>query len=281
VPRSEQRRDIASDIYHGGAVIPDLGSLHPGLYHKGLLERVIEAGGLVYARRAVDAIEPVSGERRFRLRTGAGDFSARDVIVATNGYTPRRFRWHARRLVPFSGYMAATEQIAPSTLSRLVPKGRTVIDSNTNINYIRPAPDSPRLLFGGLTGSRPPSLRAMAVRLRGVLGQVLPEAADVKLSRVWTGQCAGTFDFLPHIGSADGIWYAMGYNFAGVPMGTYLGTKLAHKIVGSPEGKTVFDGKRFPTVPLYHGTPWFVPMAMRYFDWQDRRFARKGTGRRL
>src|ERR1700728_706628 len=45
VPKSEQHSEIASDRYEGGAVIPDLGSLHPGLYHLGLLERVVAAGG--------------------------------------------------------------------------------------------------------------------------------------------------------------------------------------------------------------------------------------------
>ena len=33
--------------------------------------------------------------------------------------------------------------------------------------------------------------------------------------------CAGTFDFMPHIGRHDGLWYALGYNFAGVLMGSY------------------------------------------------------------
>ncbi len=39
VSRADQRLELATDLYFGGAVIPDLGSLHPGLYHKGLLAR--------------------------------------------------------------------------------------------------------------------------------------------------------------------------------------------------------------------------------------------------
>jgi glycine/D-amino acid oxidase-like deaminating enzyme len=272
VPKSEQRDEIASDLYEGGAVIPDLGSLHPGLYHQGLLERVLAAGGIVRGRTEVQSVER-DGDR-FRLQTDSAAVTARDVIVATNGYTPRGFRWHARRVIPFTAYMAATEVLTEATLGRMIPRGRTVLDSNMNIDYIRPAPDTCRLLFGGATGSKLDSVDAMASRLHAIIGRVLPDLAGVRFSHLWTGRCAGTFDMMPHMGCHDGIWYGMGYNFAGVPMGTYFGRKIAQQILGLAEGRSVFDGTRFPTVPLYGGNPWFVPYAMRYFDWRDRCDAR-------
>ena len=48
-------------------------------------------------------------------------------------------------------------------------------------------------------------------------------------THVWTGRCAGTRDLYPHIGIEEGIHYALGYCFAGVPMGTYFGIKLARR----------------------------------------------------
>jgi len=57
-------------------------------------------------------------------------------------------------------------------------------------------------------------------------------------------------------------------------MGTFFGRKIAQQILGLPEGRSVFQSTRFPTVPLYNGNPWFVPYAMRYFDWRDRRDGR-------
>jgi glycine/D-amino acid oxidase-like deaminating enzyme len=272
VPKSEQRDEIASDLYEGGAVIPDLGSLHPGLYHKGLLERVLTAGGVVRGQTEVRSIE--RDGRQFRLRTSAETVTARDVIVATNGYTPRGFRWHARRVIPFTAYMAATEVLAEEQLRHLLPHGRTVIDTNLNVDYVRPAPDTCRLLFGGATGSKLATVDAIASRLSALIGRILPDLAGVRLSHLWTGCCAGTFDMMPHMGCNDGIWYGMGYNFAGVPMGTYFGRKIAQQILGLPEGRSVFHSTRFPTIPLYNGNPWFVPYAMRYFDWRDRRDGR-------
>ena len=155
-----------------------------------------------------------------------------------------------------------------------LPHRRTVIDSNLDIDFFRPAPDSPRLLFGGATANGLEDPAAIAALLHGRLRRALPDLADVKLSHVWTGQCAGTFDMMPHIGCHDGIWYGMGYNFAGVPMGSFFGLKIAQKILGLPAAASAFEAAAFPTLPFYRGNPWFLPLAMRYFAWQDARLAR-------
>jgi glycine/D-amino acid oxidase-like deaminating enzyme len=269
------RRELASDAYMGGAVIPDLGSIHPALYHQGLLQAARAAGVRVFTHTPVTRL--TRDGKAVRVATARGPVTAREAIVATNGYTPRHLSWLARRVIPFEGFMAATEELPPALMAKLIPHGRTVIDSNTNINFIRPAPDRRKILFGGLTGSKPRDLRDMGQRLHAMVTKVLPDLGNARLSRVWKGQCAGTFDFLPHIGRHDGLWYALGYNFAGVPMGSYLGLKLAQQIVGKAEGASVFGTTPFQTLPFYGGNPWFVPLAMRWFDWKDARLARKGA----
>src|SRR5262249_18424621 len=80
------------------------------------------------------------------------------------------------------------------------PNLRTMIDSNTNIDFFRPAPDSRRILFGGGTGIDRGDFPAIATFLHGLLVRVLPQLSAVRLSPVWTGFCAGTFAPLPHIG---------------------------------------------------------------------------------
>ena len=268
LPRAEQHREMATDLYHGGAVIPDLGALHPGLYHHGLLARVVAAGGIVLGRTPAQAL--THDGRTGRVVTPRGEIATRDIVVATNGYTPRHLRWYARRVIPFTAYMAATEELPRDLFHRLLPQGRTVIDSNVNIDFIRPAPDSPRFLFGGATGSNLGSAEAIAERLSAILARIFPELARTRLSHVWTGQCAGTFDLMPHMGRHDGIWYGLGYNFAGVPMGTFFGRRIAQRILGTAEAPSAFE-RPPPTYPFYTGNPWFVPLAMRWFDWHARR----------
>lgn len=274
VPRGRLREEMATDLYDGGAVIPDLGSLHPGLYHRGLMTSALAAGVAIFGNCEVTAVERGGQGERFGVTTAAGKTRARDVVIATNGYTPKSLRWHARRVIPFVGYMAATEPLPPALLEKQLPRRRTVIDSNLDIDFFRPAPDSPRLLFGGATANGLKDPAAIATLLHGRLARALPDLADVKLSHVWTGQCAGTFDMMPHIGCHDGIWYGMGYNFAGVPMGSFFGLKIAQRILGLPVEASAFEQAAFPTLPLYRGSPWFLPLAMRYFAWKDARLAR-------
>jgi glycine/D-amino acid oxidase-like deaminating enzyme len=271
VPRSAQRGEFASDRYLGGAVIPDLAAIHPGLYHRGLMHRAQAAGAAISDRTAVLTVDAERGSVKIVTDRGSerATIMAKDAIIATNGYTPRRFGWLARRVIPFQAYMAATEILPEDLLREAIPNRRTVLDSNTNIDFFRPAPDSPRLLFGGGTGVRTQDFQLMARRLHRILARALPQFRLTRLSHVWTGFCAGTFDLMPHIGGRDRIWYGLGYNFAGVPMGTHFGARLADLVLGRPSGKSAFAETPFPTRPLYTGNPWFVPVAMRWFDWKD------------
>jgi glycine/D-amino acid oxidase-like deaminating enzyme len=267
VPRETQRGEFGSDRYHGGAVIPDLAAIHSGLCHRGLTRLAQAAGAVISDRTDVQAVSPDGNG--VTVVTGRGTVTAKDAIIATNGYTPRSLSWFARRVIPFQAYMAATEELTEAQLRSAIPNLRTMIDSNTNIDFFRPAPDSQRLLFGGGTGVKRGALPAVATYLHGILRRVLPQLSQVRLSHVWTGFCAGTFDMMPHIGGRDHVWYGLGYNFAGIPMGTHFGWKLANLIQGKAEGRSAFAETPFPTLPLYGGNPWFVPLAMRYFDWKD------------
>ncbi len=273
VPRGDQRRAFGADRYHGGAIIPGLGALHPGLYHLGLLERVRNAEALVLGHTAVTAVrrEAPGSSGGFSVVTERGTLQAREVVVATNGYTGRATPELRRRVVPFRGFMIATEELPEAQLARLFPHARTTHDYNNNLVYLRRAPDSPRILMGGLTGTMTDNLEMMAGRLHAMLAAILPELKDVRLSRAWNGFGAGSFDLYPHLGTHDGLHYAMGYCFAGVPMGTYLGHKLALRLLGAPDAETVFADRPFPSKWWYRGTPWFLPAYMGHYNWLDRR----------
>ncbi|HEX3500214.1 MAG TPA: FAD-binding oxidoreductase [Stellaceae bacterium] len=269
LPRAALRDEIASDLYCGGALIPDLGSIHPGLYHRGLLERARSAGAVLIGRTPVERVAPLDGGG-FDVATPLGTTRARDVLVATNGYTGPLLPWLQRRLIPFDAYMIATEPLAPALMSRLLPTDRTYIDHVHDIISMRRSPDGTRILFLWRTGTRPTGARDKGAQLWLDATRIVPEIATLKVTHSWTGRCAGTFDLWPHLVQHDGIYFAGGYCFAGVPMGTYLGTKAAHRILGSREGDTVFAERGFPTVPLYSGKPWFVPAVMKYYGLRDR-----------
>lgn len=267
-----QREAIGSDHYHGGAVIPDSGSIHPGLLHQGLIERAVAAGVAAFGETRVDAIH--ENDQQVRLVTTRGAITAREVVLATNGYTQHP-GWYKRRLVPFRAFMATTEPLDPALLDELIPHGRTIIDSNTNIDFFRRAPDAPRLVFGGATAEHLADEEAIAARMRKIMLKVFPQLGDVRLSHVWDGYCAGTFDMKPHVGRRGRLHYALGYNFAGVALGLRFGKRIADRILGEELAPSAFDGTAFPTMPLYTGHPWFIGAAMRYFAWRDAGLAKR------
>lgn len=264
--------EIGARGYIAAALIEDLGSIHPGLYVQGLL-RVAEAAGVtIIPRTEVTALAEDGNE--VRVETTAGTIRAGHVMVATNGYTSFATPYEARRTIPFDAYMIATEELPETTLDKLLPKNRTYLEDVLNIDWVRRAPDQRRILFGGRTGTRNVALPDIARTLRGDLARMLPELAGVKLSNVWTGRCAGTFDLYPHVGNHGRIHYALGYCFAGMPMGTYLGQKAARKILGQEkEAASVYREIPFPAVPLLGGHNWFVPWYIGWHDWTEGKAA--------
>jgi glycine/D-amino acid oxidase-like deaminating enzyme len=268
VPPSRVHEQIASDFYSGGMVLEGTGSLHPGLLHKGMLERVQSAGATVIDRTPVTGVDR-DGER-FTVATTRGRIAARDVIVATNGYTGPPTPYVRRRIVTVPAYMITTEHLGRRKLKELLPTGRTVIDSKFNIFWTRPTPDFERLIFGSRTGMRQDDLRLKAREIHGDMLKVFPQLEGTRISHCWTGNMGFTFDKLPHTGSHEGVEYATGLCGAGIPMGTYLGHKTALRVLGDPEAATAFDGRPFPTRPFYNGNAWFLPVAMAYYNLRDR-----------
>jgi glycine/D-amino acid oxidase-like deaminating enzyme len=268
VPKGQVRDEIASDLYCGGAVIPGLAAIHPGLYHRGLLDRARSAGVTLIGGT------PVTGIRRdgdgFDVATAQGPTRAKDVLVATNGYTGDLWPWLQRRLIPFDAYMIATEPLDPALMAKLLPTDRTYLDHVHDIISLRRSPDGTRILFLWRTGTRPSTARKRGAQLHADAAAIVPEIAKLKVTHSWTGRCAGTFNLWPHLVTHDGIHFAGGYCFAGLPMGTYLGRKAAARILGTKDAKTVFADRSFPTVPGHTGGNWFMPYVMKWYGLADR-----------
>ena len=268
VPRSEQRTELGTGAYFGGAVYPRHASLDPGRYHQGLVERVLAAGATIAPHCPVTAIERTSAG--FRLSTPQGSVLARDVVIGTNGYTGKVTPWQRRRVIPIGSYMIATEPLDPALVDELFPKDRIVSDTRMVVYYYRLSPDRRRVLFGGRVSQSETDPRLSGPLLRDELVRLFPQLANVRISHSWMGFVGYTFDTMAHAGQHDGMHYAMGYCGSGVSMASYLGMRTGQKVLGLKEGRTGFDGAPFPTVPLYNGNPWFLAASVSYYRWRDR-----------
>ena len=268
VPRAEQHTELGTDSYFGGAVFEQYASILPARYHAGLLKTSLAAGALVAARCPVTTIERVGDS--FRLTTPRGEILARDVIIATNGYTGKLTPWLQRRVIPIGSYMIATEPLPEGTTERLIPNNRMVTDTRKVIYYYRCSPDRRRILFGGRVSYGETDPRVSGPKLQAEMVQLFPELRHARISHSWCGFIAYTFDDLMHIGQHDGMHYAMGYCGSGIGVSSYFGMRIGQQLLGLAEGRTALDGLAFQTRPLYTGNPWFLAPSIRYYRWRDR-----------
>ena len=268
VAKAEQHSELGTDAYHGGAVYEQHCSVNPARYHQGLLQKALAAGVEVAAYCPVTTLARQA--QGFLVGTPQGSVRARNVIVATNGYTGAITPWLQRRVIPIGSYMIATEELSPGLMDRLIPKNRIVSDTRKVVYYYRASPDRKRIVFGGRVSHGETNPLVSGPRLHEDMVALFPELRDVRISHSWCGFVAYTFDELMHVGEHDGLHYAMGYCGAGVGTSSYFGMRVGQQVLGLPEGLTAFDGLAFQTRPLYTGDPWFLAPSVAYYRWRDR-----------
>lgn len=268
VPKDEMSRVIGSETYAGARVIHSDANLHPAKFHAGLVSAARRMGAVFFSSTEVLGLSH-DGRRHHLVMTPRGTIAAREVVIATNGYTRNRFQWLARRIIPIQSQIIATEPLPRETLCRLVPEGRQMGDTRKLHNYWRISPDGTRLLFGGRAGASERSAARSALRLQAQMRDVYPELRDSAISRFWSGYIAYTFDALPRMGHHEGVHYIGGCCGSGVAMQPYLGDQTARKILKADRPDCPFDID-YATMPGYFGKPWFLPAVIGAYGLIDR-----------
>ena len=272
VPRERVREEIGTDAYHGGLVVPGSGLIHPGRYFAGLAAAADRAGADLHECVRARAIRR-QADGRFVVETDRGAILARDVFVATNGYTDGVAPGLRRRIIPIGSYIIASEPLPDDLVRELSPKGRAFFDTKNFLYYWHISADR-RMVFGGRASMLPTSIdRTAAILHRGLL-RVHPQLAGRRIDYAWGGNVGFTFDRMPHVGrTKDGITYALGCCGTGVALMTHLGTKVGEWLAGGEA--PVLAQLRFPLVPApYEGRPWFLPIVGEWYRLMDRRSAR-------
>jgi glycine/D-amino acid oxidase-like deaminating enzyme len=256
VRKADQHGEIDSDFYHGGCVYPDDASVDPARLLLALWRRALDSGASVLDRCPVSAIERTRGG--FKVQTPRGVVEARQVLLATNGYSGALSAWHRRRVIPIGSYQIATEPLGADRVRALIPHGRNIVDSRRVVVYFRPSADGERIVFGGRAALGEKDPLVCVPRLQRMLAHIFPQLKSVRVTHAWVGWVAYTFDTLPHLGERDGLFHCMGYCGQGVPLAPYFGRRIGQQMLGLPEGRTALDGLPFPSRPYYYGVPWFL-----------------------
>jgi glycine/D-amino acid oxidase-like deaminating enzyme len=226
-------------------------------------------GAAIWERNPVTARERVPNG--WRLTTPTGSLTARQVILATDAYTPSAFNYFRRRLMPIASFIIVTRPLTPQEVAATVPGNRNFTNSLNISNYFRLTPDN-RILFGGRARFSAVSNQKTDVSsgqlLRQQMVSMFPQLADVEIDYCWGGLVGCTQDRYPRAGNADGVIYSMGYSGHGAQLSTFMGNALANMAMGRKDANPL-DGFAWPAVPMHTGNPWFLPIVGAYYRMKD------------
>jgi glycine/D-amino acid oxidase-like deaminating enzyme len=277
VPPEGLAAEIGTPRYHGGLAVDAGGVIHPAKWFAALVAMAERAGVELHEGvRATSVRRQADG--RFVVETERGGLLARDVMVATNGYTDGVAPALRRRIIPVGSYIIATEPLPDDLAREISPAGRAFFDTRNFLSYWHVSADR-RLLFGGRVSFFPTNVDRTARLLYRRMVEVHPQVAGVRVEYSWGGKVALTMDRMPHIGRAGGVMYALGYSGTGVVLSNWLGMRAAEWMGGSQP--PALAKLRFPIVPApYEGRPWFLPVVGELFRAKDRLAAREQPGPR-
>lgn len=266
--RSQQREELGTAYYHGLLIDERSAGVHPAKYVRSLARAAERAGAQLHERTPALAVE--RGANNWRVFTPRGPIGAQEILIATNGYTDAVAPDLRNRIIPVGSYIIATAPLPAEVAATILPRRRMVYDSKNFLAYFRLSKDN-RLLFGGRAEykvSSPQTTRRSVAILRRAMLEIFPELADTPIEYSWSGNVCFTLDRLPRLGRLNGVHYALAYAGHGVSLATYLGAQVADLISGTGE-PSPFADRPFKPMPLYTGTPWFMPLGALWYKLLD------------
>jgi glycine/D-amino acid oxidase-like deaminating enzyme len=260
--------EVGASGYRGGLLDERAGSVQPARLFHGLARSAVGLGAILVSGTGALAIKREQGG--FRVETDRGGIRSTHVVVATNGYSGPVHPEFQRRLVPIGSHIIATAPIGRELASRLIPRDRVLSDSRNLLHYFRLSPDH-RLIFGGRATFRPSggdTDRNAARILQQDMVRTFPQLGEIAVAYAWSGNVAFTRDQMPHAAWLDGVLCAGGYCGHGVAMAIYLGDRIGQHLAAGTD-LPFLAALDFPAIPLYHGRPWFLPLAGGWYRLRD------------
>ncbi|MEX0808923.1 MAG: FAD-binding oxidoreductase [Dongiaceae bacterium] len=272
--RDELERDyLVSREAHGAMHVGEGFGLHALRYANGLARAAIGHGAVIHEASPVLGWKK-DGER-YRIATPRGTVRAREIVVATNGYTNDELSEHLRgRLLPALSSIIVTRPLTEAERASVNWKTHLKIwDSRRLVFYYRLLPDN-RILFGSRGGIED-TPESNAERRRWMvrrLAEMFPPLARVDIEHFWHGWVCVSYDRNPHFGTLpyqDGVHYALAYIGSGVALATYAGNLLARRIAGQPVDYGPLLSRPLPLFPFPAFRRTWQRLAYAWYGYKD------------
>lgn len=261
--RAELKRHVNSDLYSGGLLDRSGGHMHPLNLALGEAAAVEQNGGTIYEDSPVISVV-TEGDRPI-VTTAMGQMRCRTLVLCGNAYLGNVVPQLAKRVMPVSTQVMATEPLGEDLAHELMPKDECIEDIRYILDYYRLSADK-RMLFGGGTvygGADPSDIKA---KLRRNMIKVFPRLADKKIDYAWSGNFALSFSRVPQMGRlGSNTYFAHGYSGHGVTGSHTFGRILAEAIHGDTSRFDVFA--KLPWYPFPGGRTFRVPYSVMGSWW--------------
>ncbi|WOI56277.1 FAD-binding oxidoreductase [Palleronia sp. LCG004] len=256
--RARMRDHAATDLYCGGMIDHRGGHLHPLNLALGEAAAIERLGGTIH--ESTPAISVETGGARPVIRTPGGVVTARTLVLCGNAYLGNLVPGLAKRIMPVSTQVMATEPLGEAQARALMPAGTCVEDVRYILDYYRMSADH-RLLFGGGTvygGTDPKDIKRKLVRS---MDRVFPQLRNTRIDHAWSGNFALSFTRVPQLGRiGSNTYFAHGYSGHGVSGSHLFGRILSEAIHGDLGRFDTFAG--LPWLPFPGGQGFRVPYSV-------------------
>jgi glycine/D-amino acid oxidase-like deaminating enzyme len=267
VSKADLRSEIGTSAYYGGLLDTRSAGLHPARYVFGLAQAAARHGALLVEHTSLKALSRT--RLGFRLVTSGGELNAREVLLATNGYTTDVVKPLREGIFPVGSYIIVTEPLPAALQQELSPRRRMFFDSKHFLNYFRLTPDG-RMLFGGRHDlSTSLDLVESAQKMQARMVEVFPQLAGAPITHSWSGNLGVAFDLMPHAGRVQGVHYAVGYAGHGVSIASLLGKEMGEVLAGR-RTSTLFAQINHPRSPITPYDQLYLPLVSAYFRLLDQ-----------
>lgn len=226
----EVRQFVGSEAYIGGMYNANGGGhLHPMNLCLGEARAAQSQGARLYEQSRVTGIEHGNS---VTLRTEHGAVKAKQVVLCGNAYMGELVPYLAKRVLPASSCIIATEPLTEDLAQSILPRDVAVCDPRTALDYFRLTRDR-RLLFGGLsnyTGLVPTNYQQV---MHNKMLKIFPQLAGIKVEFAWDGQLGIGINRLPQLGKlADNLFYIQAFSGHGVAPTHIMARVMAEAIAG-------------------------------------------------
>ncbi len=232
--KDEVRERVASERYWGGVLDEGAAHLHPLNYALGLARGAISLGAQIFERTRVTDI---SDTNPATITTDKGVVTAKQVVLACNGYLGGLERKVNGYIMPINNFIIATEPLGGEGAKVLIRDNVAIADTKFVIDYYRLSADG-RLLFGGGENYSSRFPKDIAAFVSKPMLRVFPQLKDKRIDYAWGGTLAITLKRMPHFGRVGpNRFFAHGYSGQGINVATLGGKLLAEAVAAEAEGK--------------------------------------------